>query len=121
GSAPGGVQADTDTNNPDPGPGSFAIPAGLLKPGEKAVLSVLVENMGSNDDWIADDNRFKQPRGLFGASIGDTAITWKIREAQADPVRGPLNNGGLGGERLGWTLPGFPDRSWPSASSLTVV
>jgi beta-galactosidase GanA len=27
-------------------------------------------------------------------------------------VRGPLNNGGLYGERTGWYLPGFDDRGW---------
>jgi beta-galactosidase GanA len=119
GSAAGGNQADTDANNPDPGPGSFAVPAGLLKPGEKAVLSVLVENMGNNDDWTADDNRFKQPRGLFGASVtgSDAAISWKIQGARGgenlvDRTRGPLNTGGLYGERFGWHLPGYPDGSW---------
>ena len=30
----------------------------------------------------------------------------------ADRVRGPLNNGGLYGERNGWYLPGFQDRGW---------
>jgi beta-galactosidase GanA len=125
GSANGGNQADSDTNNPNPGPGNFAIPSGLLKPGEKAVLSVLVENMGNNDDWIADDNRFKQPRGLYGLSINgsDAPITWKIQGARggenlADPRRGPLNNGGLYGERSGWYLPGYPDSSWSPVTSM---
>ena len=27
-----------------------------------------------------------------------------------------MNNGGLYGERSGWTLPGFPDRSWNDAT-----
>jgi len=31
-------------------------------------------------------------------------------------VRGPLNNGGLYGERSGWYLPGFPDRHWADVS-----
>jgi hypothetical protein len=31
-------------------------------------------------------------------------------------VRGPLNNGGLYGERSGWYLPGFPDRRWADVS-----
>jgi beta-galactosidase GanA len=115
GSAAGGVQADSDPPvNADPGRGDFTIPAGLVKPGSKAVLSVLVENMGDNDDWIADDNRFKQPRGLYGVALdgSDAAISWKIQGALPDATRGPLNNGGLYGERSGWSLPGYPDGSW---------
>ncbi|MEV4345022.1 beta-galactosidase [Actinoplanes sp. NPDC049596] len=120
GSAAGGVQADSDEPaNPSPGPGEFAVPPGLLKPGQPAVLSVLVQNMGHNDDWTADDNRFRQPRGLVGARVnGSTApVTWRIQGTAAiDPIRGPLNNGGLYGERAGWTLPTHADRSWPPAA-----
>ncbi|GAA4135107.1 beta-galactosidase [Actinomadura keratinilytica] len=120
GSAAGGEQKDSDAPvNPDPGPGSFAIPSGLLTKGRTAVLSVLVENMGHNDDWTADDVRHKQPRGLVGASVTGASgpITWKIQGASGtDRVRGPLNNGGLYGERTGRHLPGYPDRSWTPAS-----
>jgi beta-galactosidase GanA len=43
--------------------------------------------------------------------------SWRIQgnaggESIADTVRGPLNNGGLFGERNGWHLPGFPDGGW---------
>lgn len=128
GSADGGTQADSDSTpaNPNPGPGSFPIPAGLLTPGVQATLSVLVENMGHNDDWTADDNRFKQPRGLVGASLVGSAapISWRIQgalggENLVDPVRGTLNTGGLYGERNGWTLPGYPDGTWTPLSSLS--
>lgn len=111
--AKGGTQADSDAPvNPDPGPGTFTLPK--LPAGTPAVLSVLVENMGHNDDWTADDTRFKQPRGLVGASMvgSSTPVTWRLRGNVADPVRGPLNNGGLLGERAGWHLPGQSDRSW---------
>ncbi|HEV2779952.1 MAG TPA: beta-galactosidase [Actinophytocola sp.] len=120
GSAAGGTQADTDpdnpTPNPDPGRGDFAIPAGLLTPGSTATLAVLVENMGHNDDWIANDTRFRQPRGLLGASVVGSAapIAWRVQGIRpaAEPVRGPLNNGGLFGERAGWHLPGDAHRGW---------
>jgi beta-galactosidase GanA len=128
GSANGGVQADSEPVNPDPGPGTFTVPAGLLRPGAPATLSVLVENMGHNDDWTADDVRFKQPRGLVGAALTGAAppITWRIQGARGgerlvDPVRGPLNTGGLYGERAGWHLPGYPALFWrPSAPSAPV-
>jgi beta-galactosidase GanA len=126
GSAPGGTEADSEApGNPNPGPGSFAIPAGLLRPGAPATVSVLVQNMGQNDDWTADDTRFRQPRGLVGASVvGSTApLTWRIQGARGgedlvDPGRGPFNTGGLYGERNGWTLPGYPDRSWTRVAGL---
>jgi beta-galactosidase GanA len=123
GVADGGNQADTDpdnpTPNPDPGRGTFTIPAGLLTAGSSAVLSVLVENMGHNDDWIANDLRFKQPRGLIGASVAglSSPIAWRVQGTRGgrdlvDQTRGPLNNGGLFGERAGWYLPEANDRSW---------
>jgi beta-galactosidase GanA len=131
GSAAGGTQADSDAPvNPDPGHGDFTIPAGLLTPGSTAVLSVLVGNTGDNDDWTADDGRFKQPRGLYAVSVtgptgsdgshtasSEPAIAWRVQgtrggEKLTDPVRGPLNNGGLYGERAGWHLPGLADGSW---------
>ena len=130
GSATGGVEADSDAPvNPDPGPGHFTIPDGLLTPGSPATLSVLVENMGNNEDWTADDTRFRQPRGLVGANVtgadpaAATTIRWRIQGARGgehlvDPTRGPLNTGGLYGERNGWTLPGYPDRSWSSLKTL---
>ncbi|WP_319018282.1 beta galactosidase jelly roll domain-containing protein [Microbispora sitophila] len=124
GSAAGGTGADADAGTPDPGPGRFAIPAGLLKPGRQATLAVLVQNMGHNDDWTADDNRFKQPRGLVAAAVEGSAaaIAWKIQGARGgedlpDPVRGPLNTGGLYGERSGRHLPGYPDRAWDEVGS----
>ncbi len=114
--ARGGTQADSDAPvNPDPGPGTFTLPP--LAPGTPAVLSVLVGNMGHNDDWTADDTRFKQPRGLVGASlIGSGApVSWRLQGNVADPVRGPFNTGGLRGERAGWHLPGHQSGDWRPA------
>ncbi|GAB2617207.1 beta-galactosidase [Streptomyces capparidis] len=126
GSAKGGTQSDSEPVNPDPGPGHFEIPKGLLKKGERATVAVLVPNMGHNDNWTADDTRFKQPRGLVGASVAgaDSPIEWRIQGALGggeltDPVRGPMNTGGLYGERSGWHLPGYADRSWRPGSPAT--
>lgn len=89
-----------------------------LNEGKDNVLSVLVANMGhdENDD---SNEAFQRPRGLVRATFvgGDDAIAWKLQgnrggEDPIDEVRGPLNNGGLYGERIGWSLPGYPDSAW---------
>ncbi|NEA20920.1 beta-galactosidase [Actinomadura bangladeshensis] len=118
GSAAGGEQKDADAPvNENPGPGTFEIPSDLLQKGQKAVLSVLVENMGHNDDWTADDYRQKQPRGLVNAEVTTNPVTWRIQGTRAeDPLRGPLSTGGLYGEREGWHLPSARTNSWQQAS-----
>jgi len=101
---------------------TFTFPAGLLRPDADNVLSVLVRNMGHNEDGGSNDAQ-KAPRGLLAATLlgSDAAVSWRIQgtrggEALADPVRGPQNSGGLFGERAGWSLPGFPDRAWPAVT-----
>jgi len=96
----------------------FDFPAGAVRAGATNVLAVLVENMGHNEDFNADDSH-KQPRGLTGAALlGSTArLGWRIQgslggEQLVDPTRGPFNVGGQYGERAGYHLPGFPDRRW---------
>ncbi|MDF3297376.1 glycoside hydrolase family 35 protein [Streptomyces tropicalis] len=85
----------------------------LRTPG-RHVLSVLVRRMQHDQDGAALDTH-KAARGLTAVTFaGDSPeVTWRIRgEAAPDPVRGPMNNGGLHGEREGWHLPGFPDHDW---------
>src|SRR5439155_1614133 len=106
---------------------TFDFPAEAVRAGADNVLSVLVENMGHNEDFRANDTQ-KEARGLTGAALtGPSAgpLTWRLQgnlggEDPADPVRGPLNNGGLFGERSGWHLPGFPDGSWAPVRGLRV-
>jgi beta-galactosidase GanA len=98
---------------------TLPIPAGALRKGADNVISVLVENMGHNQDSRWADTH-KEARGLTGAGLAGAplaAITWRIQgtrggESLTDPVRGSMNNGGLYGERFGWSLPGFPDAKW---------
>ncbi|MDX2759460.1 beta-galactosidase [Streptomyces europaeiscabiei] len=100
---------------------TFDIPADMLKAGEDNVLSVLVENAGHNEEWGHDYS--KEPRGLLGAEVvgGASTLTWKIQgsrggEDPVDTARGPYNNGGLYGERAGWSLAGYPDGSWKNTT-----
>jgi beta-galactosidase GanA len=82
------------------------------------VLSVLVRRMQHDQDGRADDTH-KAGRGLVSVTFGGASprVAWRIQGGTApDPVRGPLNNGGLYGERHGWHLPGFADGDWQSVA-----
>jgi len=88
---------------------------------------------GSNVLLVAQDNTGHDlrggataPRGILAASLQGANFTqWKIageaggEDSQLDPVRGPLSEGGLTAERLGWHLPGFDDSAWNSSSPST--
>jgi beta-galactosidase GanA len=97
---------------PTRGTADFAVPAELQNDGAH-VLSVMVRNDSHNEDGGVNDAH-KEGRGLIGVGYGAAtpAVSWKIQGGVADPVRGPLNNGGLYGERNGWSLSGYPDRGW---------
>jgi hypothetical protein len=82
------------------------------------VLLIAQDNTGH--DLRADAVK---PRGILGATLNGANFTkWKIageaggENVQLDPVRGPLSEGGLTAERLGWHLPGFDDSAWNSSS-----
>jgi beta-galactosidase GanA len=95
---------------PTRGTATLTVPEDLRGDGPH-VLSVMVRNDSHNEDGGVNDAH-KEGRGLITASL---PAAWKIQggpEALTDPVRGPLNNGGLFGERIGWSLPGYPDRGW---------
>ncbi|MCW2875396.1 MAG: beta-galactosidase [Streptomyces oryziradicis] len=98
----------------------LGFPAEALKPGQDNVLSVLTVNMGHEQDFHDNDSH-KQPRGLVSASLLGSAqpITWRIRGGLPDPVRGPLNNGGLYGEHHGFHLPARPDAGWSITAPAT--
>lgn len=104
---------------------SYKVRIDKLTPG-KHVISVMVRNNSHNWDLMADDAH-REARGLIAASLTTRAgrrfavpIDWRIQgnkggEQIADLVRGPMNNGGLYGEREGWYLPGKQD-GWENAS-----
>ena len=108
--------------------------------GTDSILTVLVDYSGH--DETSTSHGVANPRGLLGAlpvpSLNSTSSsngsassnvtlpgwTWRIQgvaggsAANIDPIRGPVNEGGLYGERLGWHLPGFDASSWASGSPL---
>ncbi|CAI7573668.1 unnamed protein product [Penicillium discolor] len=112
----GGISIDADHN------GTYTLPT--LKKGNSYVFTVVVDNMGLNENWIVGEDQMKNPRGILnyelsGRSASD--ITWKLTgnlggEDYLDKVRGPLNEGGLYVERQGFHQPQPPTQNWKSAS-----
>lgn len=89
---------------------TFSVPQTLREPGSEHVLSVLVRRMARDTQKVA--------RGLTKVTFKGASpkVSWRLQgEAAPDPVRGPLNNGGLYGERKGWHLPELADGDWESA------
>lgn len=91
------------------------------------VLTVVSDYTG-HDETSTGPAGVENPRGLLGAILYGSNSTlnftrWKIQgnaggNANIDPVRGPMNEDGLHGTRLGWHLPGFNPTgpSWTAGS-----
>ncbi|KAF9740565.1 hypothetical protein PMIN06_000286 [Paraphaeosphaeria minitans] len=115
---------------------TFAFPSPLAAHG-RHVLTVLVDNQGLDENWTVGDETSKNPRGIMDfdlASRSKADVAWKVTgnlggEAYADKSRGPLNEGGLFAERMGFHLPGalssssstagWTDSAGPVAHNLT--
>ena len=101
------------------GPHTYSFPAGTLHAGGDNIVAVLTVNMGHEEDYNSASGN-KAARGLTAASLVGApfnTITWRLQgdrggENIVDTVRGPLNTGGLYGERAGYTLPGYPTAGW---------
>ncbi|KAF4619802.1 hypothetical protein D9613_005465 [Agrocybe pediades] len=104
--------------------GTFSFPKSLSK-GTNHVITILQDHMGYEEDWASASDDFKTPRGIMSYSFIGSPLTvvntWKVAgnlggEEFIDRTRGPLNEGGLYGERQGWHLPGFDDARWSSGN-----
>ncbi|KAH8650698.1 beta-galactosidase [Ilyonectria robusta] len=103
----GGIKAIYETE--------FTIPEGVLTVGQNATLTILLDHMGLEQN-IPGASTSKIARGIIaydlqGVEAAD--ITWKLTgnlggEAYYDKWRGPLNEGGLFVERMGYTAPSPP-------------
>jgi hypothetical protein len=99
----------------------FSFSNATLNNNTENVLVILMDNSGH-------DQRSEAilPRGITNATLtgpGAYSFTeWKIagtagRNRIIDPLRGPLNEGGLWAERVGAHLPGFPNDDWEKVLS----
>ncbi|KAH8693577.1 putative beta-galactosidase [Talaromyces proteolyticus] len=110
-----------------PGNASLAATSDLLEFNSSAlktqsdddnILTILADYTG-HDEANVKPAGAQNPRGILGAVLQGTGnfTSWKIQgnaggENNIDPIRGPMNEGGLYAERMGWHLPGFkPDVS----------
>ncbi|KAF2840093.1 glycoside hydrolase family 35 protein [Patellaria atrata CBS 101060] len=117
-----------------PGQASAWSTSGLLEFGDVALLDrdnilTVVTDYHGHDQTSTGPAGGENPRGILGATLFGERSTklsfksWKIQgnaggDEYIDPVRGPMNEGGLYGERLGWHLPGFNTSGWESESPL---
>lgn len=94
-----------------------------LKSGQPAVFTVLIDNMGLDEDFRVGSDKMKNPRGILKYALSgrdQSAITWKLTgnlggEDYQDKARGPLNEGGLYAERQGYHLPSPPTGNWKNS------
>lgn len=105
---------------------SLELPSDALKETDN-VLTVIVDYHGHDQD--STSRGLNNPRGILGALLlplgnrTDTGFTsWKIQgnaggSSNIDPVRGPMNEGGLYPERLGWHMPSFDPQGWTRSVS----
>lgn len=79
----------------------------------EAIFTVIIDNMGYDENYIIGEDWMKGPRGILDYSLDGHQpddIRWKVTgnlggEDYADKVRGPLNEGGMWAERHGLHLP----------------
>lgn len=99
--------------------GNSTFTLGALEKGRKYTITVVVDNMGLDENWTIGTETMKNPRGILDYALAghDAAdVTWKLTgnlggEDYKDVSRGPLNEGGLFVERMGLHLPGAFDAS----------
>jgi beta-galactosidase GanA len=97
----------------------LSFPSKSLKAKDN-LLTVVVDYHGHDETSTAKG--VENPRGILGASLVSSASNatvsgtgfklWKVQgnaggSANIDAARGPMNEGGLYGERVGWPLPSF--------------
>ncbi|PCG90900.1 Glycoside hydrolase, family 35 [Penicillium occitanis (nom. inval.)] len=97
---------------------NFSLPQ-PLDSGKEYILTVLIDNMGQDEEGPGTD-AIKFPHGILNYSLAghnQSDVTWKVTgnlggEQYRDLVRGPLNEGALYAERQGYHYPHPPTSNW---------
>lgn len=98
-----------------------------LQQGKPYVLTVLIDHMGLDENFPADVQIMKDPRGILDYDLegrDKSAVSWKMTgnlggEQYFDLSRGPMNEGGTYGERQGYHFPGAPLSHWKKRSPIS--
>ncbi|OKL55621.1 putative beta-galactosidase E [Talaromyces atroroseus] len=116
GSFPGSSTAQVLAQN-------FTFPHPLTS-GKEYILTVLIDNMGQDEEGPGTD-AIKFPHGILNYSLAghddQSDVTWKMTgnlggEQYRDLARGPLNEGALYAERQGYHYPQPPASNWTVSS-----
>jgi len=92
------------------------------------VLTVVIDNMGLDENWVVGRDDMKAPRGILDYELDShlpSDVTWRLTgnfggENYVDKTRGPLNEGGMWAERQGFHLPGIStDGAWKQSKGPT--
>lgn len=91
---------------------TFTLPN--LVAGKSYVITVVIDNMGLDENWTIGTETMKNPRGILDYRLDGhekSDVSWKLTgnlggEDYRDISRGPLNEGGMFVERQGLHLPG---------------
>ncbi|CAE6453872.1 unnamed protein product [Rhizoctonia solani] len=104
---------------------TFSFPNNAV--GTENVVTVVVDNMGLEQDW-SSDYAFKAPRGIRGYELigGGDFSSWKLAgtvdgEDTKDILRGPMNQGGLYVERIGAIYSNYSTASWNSTGCSPLI
>jgi hypothetical protein len=100
---------------------NYALPN--LSAGKPYVVTVLIDHMGLDENWVVGEDEMKDPRGILDYHFNggsNATMTWKLTgnlggENYVDKARGPLNEGGLFAERQGYHLPNPPVNEFTSS------
>ncbi|KAI2617103.1 glycoside hydrolase family 35 protein [Hypoxylon sp. NC1633] len=103
---------------------TYELPS--LAQGEQYILTVVIDHMGLDGNYVPGIDTGKAPRGILSyrlasSIINTTPITWRLTgniggEDYIDRARGPLNEGGLYAERKGYHLPRPPIETFTPGS-----
>ncbi|KAJ5938139.1 hypothetical protein N7454_004481 [Penicillium verhagenii] len=98
-----------------------------LSVGSSYVLTILIDNMGQDEEGPGTDV-IKFPKGILNYELSghnQSDISWKVTgnlggEQYQDLARGPLNEGSMFAERQGYHYPNPPNADWKVSSPVKV-
>ncbi|OBT46573.1 hypothetical protein VE00_01868 [Pseudogymnoascus sp. WSF 3629] len=119
-----GVDLGSNAGNATIGDTNSTYSLGKLSKGKPYVLTMLMDNMGYDGNWVIGSDSMKNPNGILHyefAGRKQSDITWKLTgnlggEDYVDKTRGPLNEGGLFPERQGWHQQKPPTQGWKAST-----